>query len=54
LQGWKNNLYGDGHAESKFPRKASFSADARTYINPNPDPDEIQPRWGRADAYQMW
>ncbi len=52
--GWKNNLYGDGHAESKFPRKASFSADFSTYINPAPDPDEIQPRWGNATAYQMW
>jgi prepilin-type N-terminal cleavage/methylation domain-containing protein len=54
LQGWKNNLYGDGHAESKFPRKSSFSADGTTFINPTPGQDEVQPRWGRADVYQMW
>ena len=54
LQGWKNNLYGDGHAESRFPRRTSFSADAKQFINPNPGPDEVQPRWGNSQAYQMW
>jgi prepilin-type N-terminal cleavage/methylation domain-containing protein len=53
-KGWKNNLYGDGHAESKRPRRASFAADGKSYINQNPDPDEVQPRWGNANAYQMW
>jgi hypothetical protein len=53
-KGWKNNLYGDGHAETKRPRRVSFSADGMSYINQNPDPDEIQPRWGNANAYQMW
>jgi hypothetical protein len=51
---WKNNLYGDGHAESRRPRRASFSPDGRTFINQNPSPDEIQPRWGNANSYQMW
>jgi len=54
LQGWKNNLYGDGHAESRFPRRASFTADGKKFTNPDPNPDEIQPRWGRPDQYQMW
>jgi prepilin-type N-terminal cleavage/methylation domain-containing protein len=54
LQGWKNNLYGDGHAESRFPRRASFTADGKQFINPNPDRDEVQPRWGNSMAYQMW
>jgi prepilin-type N-terminal cleavage/methylation domain-containing protein len=53
-KGWKNNLYGDGHAETRRPRRASFSADGKLYINPNPSPDEIQPRWGNANSYQMW
>jgi prepilin-type N-terminal cleavage/methylation domain-containing protein len=53
LQGWKNNLYGDGHAESKFPRRASFSAGK--FVNPNPDPDEVQPRWGNPSInLSMW
>jgi len=54
IQGWKNNLYGDGHVESRFPRRASFTPDGTNFINPNPNPDEIQPRWGRPDIYQMW
>ena len=51
---WKNNLYADGHAESRRPRRSSFSADGRSYINTQPAPDEVQPRWGNANAYQMW
>ena len=51
---WKNNLYGDGHAESKWPRRSSFSADGKQYTNQNPSPDEVQPRWGNANSYQMY
>ena len=56
IQGWKNNLYGDCHAESRFPRRASFSPDGKGFINPNPNPDEIQPRWGNPTAgnVSMW
>ena len=54
IQGWKNNLYGDGHAESRFPRRASFQADGKAFINPTPSQDEIQPRWGNPTQYQMW
>jgi prepilin-type N-terminal cleavage/methylation domain-containing protein len=54
LNGWKNNLYGDGHAESRRPRRASFSPDGTAFINPDPGPDEVQPRWGNASGYQMW
>jgi prepilin-type N-terminal cleavage/methylation domain-containing protein len=46
VSGWKNNLYGDGHAESRRPKLSSFSGDGSTYINPNPSPDEIQPGYG--------
>jgi prepilin-type N-terminal cleavage/methylation domain-containing protein len=52
--GWKNNLYGDGHAESRRPRRSSFSADGTYFANTDPSPDEIQPRWGNANQYQMW
>jgi prepilin-type N-terminal cleavage/methylation domain-containing protein len=54
LNGWKNNLYGDGHAESRRPTKSSFSPDGKSFTNPNPSPDEVQPRWGNASGYQMW
>ena len=54
LNGWKNNLYGDGHAESRRPTRGSFSPDGKSFINPNPSPDEVQPRWGNSNAYQMW
>jgi prepilin-type N-terminal cleavage/methylation domain-containing protein len=54
IQGWKNNLYGDGHAESRYPRKSSFSADGKLWVNPSPGADEIQPRWGNPQQYQMW
>ncbi|MEA2707865.1 MAG: hypothetical protein QOF78_466 [Phycisphaerales bacterium] len=53
LQGWKNNLYGDGHVESRAPRRASFAPDGK-FINPNPGQDEVQPRWGNPTQYQMW
>ena len=51
---WKNNLYGDGRAESRWPRRSSFSADGKQFVNPNPSPDEVQPRWGNANSYQMY
>ena len=51
---WKNNLYADGHAESRRPKRSSFSADGRAYVNLDPLPDEVQPRWGNANSYQMW
>jgi len=54
LYGWKNNLYGDGHAESRKARSSSFSPDGTAFINTNPSPEEIQPRWGNASGYQMW
>lgn len=53
-KGSGNILFGDGHAESRRPRRSSFSSDGRAYINPSPAPDEIQPRWGNANSYQMW
>ncbi len=46
LSGWINELYGDGHAESKRPRASSFNSDGTLYTNPNPGPDEVQPGWG--------
>jgi prepilin-type N-terminal cleavage/methylation domain-containing protein len=54
INGWKNNLYGDGHAESRRARISSFSPDGKSFTNTNPSPDEIQPRWGNASGYQMW
>src|SRR5688572_20286036 len=54
LQGWKNNLYGDGHVESRFPRRGSFDPTGQ-FVNPNPDPDEVQPRWGNPTVnLSMW
>jgi prepilin-type N-terminal cleavage/methylation domain-containing protein len=46
LSGWINELFGDGHAESKRPRIASFNPSGTLYVNPAPGPDEIQPGWG--------
>jgi prepilin-type N-terminal cleavage/methylation domain-containing protein len=54
VNGWKNNLYGDGHAESRRAKISSFSPDGKTYINPNPGADEVRPRWGNSQAYIMW
>ena len=53
-KGWSNVLFGDGHAESRRPRRASFSADGRAFINQEPGPDEVQPRYGNANQYQLW
>jgi prepilin-type N-terminal cleavage/methylation domain-containing protein len=47
--GWINELFGDGHAESKHPRGPSFNAQGTQYINPEPGPDEVQPGWGNGD-----
>ena len=54
LSGWKNNLYGDGHASSIRPRQASFNdAEGKQYkfteyMNGTyvPSEDELQPGWG--------
>lgn len=54
LRGWTNVLCADGHAESRRANVASFSADLTKFINPNPMPNEVQPRWGNATSYQMW
>ena len=54
ISGWKNVLFGDGHVESRRAKESSFSADATQYINTNPGPDEIQPRWGPSGSPQMW
>jgi hypothetical protein len=56
IQGWKNNLYGDGHATSHFPRRSSFTPDGKQFTNPTPEPDEVQPRWGNPAAgnVAMW
>lgn len=58
IGGWKNNLYGDGHAESKRAKASSFNADMTQYINPTPSADEIRPRWGPSQSGtngpQLW
>ena len=54
VNGWKNNLYGDGHAESHRAKISSFTPDGSAFTNANPSPDEVQPRWGNASGYQMW
>jgi hypothetical protein len=50
VSGWKNNLYGDGHAESRRARESSFSFDGTTFTNPAPGPDEIQPGYGAVNS----
>src|SRR5207253_1662515 len=54
LKGWSNNLYADGHAESRKANSLSYSADKTQFVNPTPSPEELQPRWGRADMYEMY
>jgi prepilin-type N-terminal cleavage/methylation domain-containing protein len=54
LRGWTNVLCGDGHVESRRANAASFSPDRTKFINMNPTPDEVQPRWGNSTSYQMW
>lgn len=46
MNGWINELFGDGHAESRRPRISSFNQQGNLYINPSPAPDEVQPGWG--------
>src|SRR5687768_17153589 len=53
-KGSGNVLFGDGHAEPRRPKRSSFSADGRAFINADASPDEVQPRWGNANSYQMW
>ena len=50
LAGWLNELYGDGHADMRRPRLGSWNAAGTAFINPNPDPNEIQPSWGPTGA----
>jgi prepilin-type N-terminal cleavage/methylation domain-containing protein len=54
LRGWTNVLCGDGHVESRRATAASFNPDRTSFINTNPSPDEVQPRWGNSTSYQMW
>jgi prepilin-type N-terminal cleavage/methylation domain-containing protein len=46
MAGWINELFGDGHAESRRPRPSSFNQQGNLYINSDPSPDEVQPGWG--------
>jgi prepilin-type N-terminal cleavage/methylation domain-containing protein len=57
LAGWMNELYGDGHADSKRPHYSSWGVETgfstvlgSEFVNPNPDPNEIQPRWGNTSS----
>ena len=54
FRGWTNVLCADGHVVSRKANASSFSADRTQFINSNPSPDEVQPRWGRGDQYEMW
>jgi prepilin-type processing-associated H-X9-DG protein len=54
MRGWVNVLWADGHADSRKPTRTSFSADKTQFTNPTPSRDEVQPRWGNANAYQMY
>ncbi|HTL30319.1 MAG TPA: type II secretion system protein [Tepidisphaeraceae bacterium] len=64
LSGWMNELMADGHAVSKRPKLSSWGAKGNgpfgseylgpngqgpAFQNPNPDPNEIQPRWGNSN-----
>jgi prepilin-type N-terminal cleavage/methylation domain-containing protein len=51
LTGWMNELFGDGHVESKRPHYSSWGAKGSgpigsAYINPSPDIGEVQPSHG--------
>jgi prepilin-type N-terminal cleavage/methylation domain-containing protein len=57
LSGWMNELMGDGHAEQRRPKYSSWGVETgqsqvfgSEFINPNPDPNEVQPRWGNTQA----
>ena len=54
LRGTTNVLFGDGHAEPRKPSATSFSLDHTHFVNPHPSRDEVQPRWGNANAYLCW
>ncbi|HTL29918.1 MAG TPA: prepilin-type N-terminal cleavage/methylation domain-containing protein [Tepidisphaeraceae bacterium] len=51
LSGWMNELYGDGHAESKRPHISSWGFKGTgplgsAFNNLSPDQNEVQPRFG--------
>ncbi|HTL29921.1 MAG TPA: type II secretion system protein [Tepidisphaeraceae bacterium] len=52
LSGWLNELYGDGHADSKRPHIGNWSLDGKKWLpapgDPNVDPNEMQPSWGNS------
>jgi hypothetical protein len=51
VSGWKNNLYGDGHVESRRARISSFSSDGTqfNYLGTFSS-DEIQPGYGPVNS----
>jgi prepilin-type N-terminal cleavage/methylation domain-containing protein len=61
FSGWKNNLYGDGHAESRRPRQAAFlDSEGKQYRFDDyfsgsyvPGEDELQPGWGGTSASKV-
>ena len=48
ISGWKNNLYGDGHAESRQAKRGNWNEQGTQPININGpfSEDELQPGWG--------
>jgi len=50
LVGWKNNLYGDGHAGSVRAHATSFNTDGTVYTNASPSVDELQPGYGPVNS----
>ncbi len=48
MQGWKNNLFGDGHVESRHAKVTSFAPGGNLFLynNQYPSDDEIRPGWG--------
>jgi prepilin-type N-terminal cleavage/methylation domain-containing protein len=53
MSGWKNNLYGDGRVESRRLNPQSWDGTG-LFTNPNPSDDEVRPRWGNGQAFQVW
>jgi prepilin-type N-terminal cleavage/methylation domain-containing protein len=56
MQGWINELFGDGHAESRRPKRSNFKPDGSGWDTTVTDPgaDEIQPGWGGATLPIFW
>jgi prepilin-type processing-associated H-X9-DG protein len=52
MQGWKNNLYGDGHVESRHAKVTSFAPGGNMFLynNQYPSDDEIRPGWGGSQS----